>query len=117
MQLFNHQIYGEGKQTRSFQYVSDLVDGLVALMNSNYTLPVNIGNPEEYTVNDFAEIIRNLVGMLTVIVFHYLNDKGPWATRLSKHINKMNIIPTLRCTDIFQFMLRYLQIYRVQFVG
>lgn len=43
-------IYGSGKQTRSFQYVSDLVDGLVALMASNYTLPVNIGNPEEQTI-------------------------------------------------------------------
>lgn len=43
-------IYGNGKQTRSFQYVSDLVDGLIALMASNYTLPVNIGNPDEYTI-------------------------------------------------------------------
>lgn len=43
-------IYGNGKQTRSFQYVSDLVDGLVALMASNYTLPVNIGNPVEHTI-------------------------------------------------------------------
>jgi len=43
-------IYGSGKQTRSFQYVSDLVDGLVALMASNYTLPVNIGNPVEHTI-------------------------------------------------------------------
>ena len=56
------KIYGDGKQTRSFQYVSDLVDGLVALMNSNYTQPVNIGNPEEHTIGDFAEIIKGLVG-------------------------------------------------------
>ena len=44
---FFFQIYGDGKQTRSFQYVTDLVDGLVALMNSDYKLPVNIGNPIE----------------------------------------------------------------------
>jgi len=44
------QVYGHGKQTRSFQYVSDLVDGLIALMASNYTLPVNLGNPTEYTI-------------------------------------------------------------------
>lgn len=55
-------IYGNGKQTRSFQYVSDLVDGLVALMNSNYTQPVNLGNPQEHTIEEFAEIIRDLVG-------------------------------------------------------
>jgi UDP-glucuronate decarboxylase len=43
-------IYGEGLQTRSFQYVDDLVEGLVRLMNGPYSLPVNIGNPDEYTV-------------------------------------------------------------------
>lgn len=43
-------VYGNGKQTRSFQYVTDLVDGLVALMVSNYTQPVNIGNPVEHTI-------------------------------------------------------------------
>ena len=43
-------IYGAGGQTRSFQYVSDLVDGLISLMNSNYTQPVNLGNPIEHTI-------------------------------------------------------------------
>merc|ERR1712014_470945 len=47
-------IYGSGKQTRSFQYVSDLVNGLVALMNSDYSQPVNIGNPEEHSIATFA---------------------------------------------------------------
>lgn len=50
-------IYGNGKQTRSFQYVSDLVDGLVALMASNYTLPVNIGNPVEHTIEGILLLI------------------------------------------------------------
>lgn len=56
------QIYGSGKQTRSFQYVSDLVDGLIALMNSNYSKPMNIGNPDEYTIEQFAIKIKELVG-------------------------------------------------------
>lgn len=43
-------IYGTGKQTRSFQYVDDLVEGLIRLMNGNYSQPVNLGNPDEYTV-------------------------------------------------------------------
>ncbi|KAK5646223.1 hypothetical protein RI129_004687 [Pyrocoelia pectoralis] len=62
--LQDHEItvYGSGNQTRSFQYVSDLVDGLIALMESNYTLPVNIGNPVEHTINEFATIIKELVG-------------------------------------------------------
>lgn len=50
-------IYGSGKQTRSFQYVSDLVDGLVALMASNYTLPVNIGNPVEHTIESKTRLL------------------------------------------------------------
>jgi len=61
-------IYGSGEQTRSFQYVSDLVSGLVALMASNYTQPVNIGNPEEKSINTFASLIRDLVGGESEIV-------------------------------------------------
>lgn len=53
-------IYGDGSQTRSFQYVSDLVDGLHALMNGSYELPVNLGNPDEYTVKKFAEYIKEM---------------------------------------------------------
>jgi len=55
-------IYGSGDQTRSFQYVSDLVSGLVALMDSDYTQPINIGNPEEKSINTFARLIRDMVG-------------------------------------------------------
>ncbi|EIE83789.1 hypothetical protein G6F47_010963 [Rhizopus delemar] len=54
-------IYGSGEQTRSFQYVHDLVDGLILLMNSDYSEPVNIGNPDEYTIKDFANTIRDIV--------------------------------------------------------
>jgi UDP-glucuronate decarboxylase len=53
-------IYGEGKQTRSFQYVSDLVDGLHALMNGDYDGPVNLGNPDEFSVKEFADYIKRL---------------------------------------------------------
>merc|ERR1711916_342264 len=53
-------IYGSGDQTRSFQYVSDLVDGLIALMNGKYNQPVNLGNPDEYSMNQFAEWIKRL---------------------------------------------------------
>ncbi|CAF1648865.1 unnamed protein product [Adineta ricciae] len=62
-------IYGSGKQTRSFQYVNDLVDGLIALMNSNYSMPMNIGNPDEYTIEQFAFKIRNLVGSQASVVY------------------------------------------------
>jgi UDP-glucuronate decarboxylase len=54
-------IYGDGEQTRSFQYVHDLIDGLILLMNSDYSEPVNLGNPDEYTIKEFANTIRDMV--------------------------------------------------------
>lgn len=62
-------IYGEGLQTRSFQFVDDLVEGLIRLMNSNYSQPVNIGNPEEYTVKDFASLIKEITGSNSTVKF------------------------------------------------
>ncbi|KAF8776914.1 UDP-glucuronic acid decarboxylase 1-like [Argiope bruennichi] len=61
-------IYGSGKQTRSFQYVSDLVDGLILLMNSNYSSPINLGNPDEYTIEEFASVIKEIIGGVSPIV-------------------------------------------------
>lgn len=55
-------VFGDGSQTRSFCYVDDLVEGIVRLLNSDYALPVNLGNPQEITVLDFASEIIRLVG-------------------------------------------------------
>jgi dTDP-glucose 4,6-dehydratase len=52
--------YGDGMQTRSFQYVSDLVEGVYRLLMSSENEPVNIGNPGEYTIKQFAEVINHL---------------------------------------------------------
>ncbi|KAG0243297.1 UDP-glucuronic acid decarboxylase 1 [Actinomortierella wolfii] len=54
-------LYGDGQQTRSFQYIHDLIDGLILLMNNDYKEPVNLGNPEEFTIREFAERIRDEV--------------------------------------------------------
>ncbi|KAL9186523.1 hypothetical protein ACHAXT_005761 [Thalassiosira profunda] len=62
-------IYGDGSQTRSFQYVDDLVNGLVKLMNGNYDMPVNIGNPDEYSIKDFATKIRDMCASKSEIQF------------------------------------------------
>jgi UDP-glucuronate decarboxylase len=51
-------VYGDGQQTRSFQYVHDLIDGLILLMNGSETRPVNIGNGDEFTIMEFAEAVR-----------------------------------------------------------
>jgi UDP-glucuronate decarboxylase len=62
-------IYGDGNQTRSFQYVSDLVSGLIALMDGENTGPLNIGNPVEFTVLELAEKIKLVVNPNATVVF------------------------------------------------
>jgi len=62
-------VYGDGQQTRSFQYVSDLVDGVYRLLFSDEVLPVNIGNPVEMTVLDFARTVLDVTGSDSDIVF------------------------------------------------
>jgi UDP-glucuronate decarboxylase len=61
-------IYGDGRQTRSFCYVDDLVDGLIRLMESEASLvgPVNLGNPEEFTIGELAEKVVGLAGRATI---------------------------------------------------
>ncbi|KAJ0987726.1 hypothetical protein J5N97_006082 [Dioscorea zingiberensis] len=62
-------VYGDGKQTRSFQYVSDLVDGLVALMESDQIGPFNLGNPGEFTMLELAEVVKETVDPGATIEF------------------------------------------------
>jgi UDP-glucuronate decarboxylase len=54
-------VYGDGKQTRSFQYVSDLVDGLMRLMESEHVGPFNLGNPGEFTMLELAEVVKEVI--------------------------------------------------------
>lgn len=72
-------IYGDGSQTRSFCYVDDLIDGMVKLMNSpaDFTGPVNIGNPGEFTMLELAECILSLIGSKSKIVFMPLPQDDP----------------------------------------
>lgn len=70
-------VYGDGKQTRSFCYVSDMVRGLVSLMASDFTEPVNIGNPVEITVLELVEEILKLSGSKSGIVFAELPEDDP----------------------------------------
>ncbi len=70
-------VYGDGKQTRSFCYVSDLIEGIYRLMNSDINEPVNIGNPEEHTILEFAEIIKKLTKSKSKIIFEPLPVDDP----------------------------------------
>ncbi|XP_054159857.1 UDP-glucuronic acid decarboxylase 1-like [Oppia nitens] len=96
--LQNHSItvYGSGRQTRSFQYVTDLIDGLIELMNNNITLPVNLGNPEEYTIDEFASVIKHLVGITSSdIVYKDSVEDDPQRRKpdISRAIKYLNWFP------------------------
>jgi dTDP-glucose 4,6-dehydratase len=99
-------VYGDGRQTRSFCYVSDLIEGIYRLMNSDEHEPVNIGNPQEITILEFAERIRQLLGSEAPIVFKPLPQDDPKqrcpdiskAKRLLKWEPKVGLNEGLRLT-------------------
>jgi dTDP-glucose 4,6-dehydratase len=70
-------VFGDGSQTRSFCYVDDLVDGIYKLLMSNYAEPVNIGNPDEISLKDFAEEIIKLTGTTQKIIYKELPKDDP----------------------------------------
>ena len=70
-------IFGDGSQTRSFCYVYDLVEGIHRLLMSNYSLPMNIGNPDEITISEFAEEIINLTGTTQKVIYQSLPENDP----------------------------------------
>ena len=70
-------VYGDGSQTRSFCYVDDLVDGIYRLLLSDYSLPVNIGNPSEISIRDFAEEVVALTGTKSKIIYEPLPTDDP----------------------------------------
>ena len=74
-------VYGDGTQTRSFQYVSDLVEGVVRLLESEVTDPVNIGNPAEVTIREFAEEVKALAGSRSEVVYKPLPQDDPKVRR------------------------------------
>ena len=73
---------------RSFQYVHDLVDGLIQLMDSDYCYPVNIGNPEEYTIMEFADTIKSIVNPNCKIVKHPATQDDPKRRKPDIHLAK-----------------------------
>ena len=104
-------VYGDGRQTRSFCYVSDLIEGIYRLMESDEHTPVNLGNPQEITILEFAERIRALVGSSSPIVFKPLPQDDPKQRcpdiSKAKHIlnwePKVNLEEGLRLTlDFFR---------------
>ena len=73
----NLTAYGTGEQTRSFQYVDDLIEGIVRLLAVDYQAPVNLGNPDEYTVLQLANLVLELTGSASTITFEPLPKDDP----------------------------------------
>ena len=73
----NITIYGDGNQTRSFQYVDDLINAMIKIMEVDYHLPVNIGNPDEFTILELAQKIIELTNSKSEIIFKPLPEDDP----------------------------------------
>jgi dTDP-glucose 4,6-dehydratase len=74
-------VYGDGTQTRSFCYISDMIEGIYKLLFSEFSQPINLGNPEEITLNELARIIKKLTGTKSKIVYRPLPIDDPKVRR------------------------------------
>ncbi|SFT76546.1 dTDP-glucose 4,6-dehydratase [Lishizhenia tianjinensis] len=90
-------VFGDGSQTRSFCYVDDLVEGIVRLLHSDYAQPVNIGNPDEITIGEFAEEIIQLTGTTQKVIYKELpvNDPKQRQPEISKAKELLNWSPKI----------------------
>ena len=104
-------IYGDGKQTRSFQYIDDLIEGMVRMMDTedDFTGPINIGNPNEFPVLELAERVIRMTGSTSKIVFKPLPTDDPKQRqpdiKLAKE--KLGWQPTVELEDALKRMIEY----------
>ena len=102
-------VYGDGTQTRSFCYVSDLVDGLYRLMMSDLVEPVNLGNPEEMSVLDFARAVIKVTGSDSKIIFKELPPDDPRVRRpdISRAYDLLGWQPEIRLEEGLKRTIAY----------
>jgi len=102
-------VYGEGKQTRSFCYVSDLIDGIFRLSQSNEHLPTNIGNPTELTILEFAERIRAAFPNAPKIIYEPLPEDDPKQRRpdITKARKLLGLEPKVSLEEGLKLTLKY----------
>lgn len=103
-------VYGDGSQTRSFCYVSDLVEGFIRLMNGDFIGPVNLGNPDEYTILELAETIQRMVNPDAQVSFEPLpqddpKQRQPDITRAKTYLN--NWQPTVPLAEGLEKTIAY----------
>lgn len=102
-------VYGNGKQTRSFCYVSDLIDGIFKLLISNEVMPVNIGNPDEITIEEFAEEVIELTNSKSKIIYKELPTDDPQIRQpdISKARSLLNWAPKVNREEGLKLTLGY----------
>ena len=109
------EIYGNGEQTRSFCYVSDLIDGFIRLMESSEEVlgPVNLGNPGEFTIGELARIIIEMTASRSKIVYCELPKDDPWKRRpdISQAKKVLDWRPTI---DLREGLLRTITYFEEQ---
>ena len=102
-------IYGDGNQTRSFMYVSDLVDGIIKSMDTNYSSPINLGNPNEITMNELADIILDYTGSSSKKLYKELPSDDPKRRKPNIELAKrtLNWKPNVRFSDGLKKTIKY----------
>eukprot|EP01061_Rhynchopus_euleeides_P033543 TRINITY_DN562_c0_g4_i1.p1 TRINITY_DN562_c0_g4~~TRINITY_DN562_c0_g4_i1.p1 ORF type:complete len:404 (+),score=169.49 TRINITY_DN562_c0_g4_i1:145-1356(+) len=102
-------IYGTGTQTRSFQFVDDLVNGIYKTMNGPESSPINIGNPDEYTMTDFAVLIKELTSTQSKIEYHTASKDDPTQRKpdISKAKEKLGWEPQVGVREGLQRTIVY----------
>ena len=114
LQALNNEditIYGDGKQTRSFQYIDDLIEGMIRMMETedDFTGPVNLGNPNEYSIQELAEKIIAMTGSSSKIVFKSLPNDDPKQRQpdITLARKKLGWEPTIELEDGLSRMIEY----------
>ena len=104
-------VYGDGMQTRSFCYIDDQVKGLIKLMNSNYIYPINIGNPDEYTINDIADIIIKKIYSKSKVINLNLPQDDPTNRKpdISKAKKILDWEPKISFQEGINKMIKYMR--------
>jgi dTDP-glucose 4,6-dehydratase len=104
-------VYGDGSQTRSFCYVSDLIDGLQQLLHSEVQTPVNLGNPDERSIEELAELIIDITGTDSQITYEPLPPDDPKVRRpdITKAKNELNWAPEVDLHEGLDLSLEYFE--------
>ena len=102
-------VNGDGTQTRSFCYIDDLVNGIIQLMNSEYSYPINIGNDDEVTINEIASTLISILNSESKIIYNELPKDDPLKRKpdltLAKKI--LNWTPKINKKDGFEMLIEY----------